>query len=104
MCTLILIKVNNTSYGFYKLSSCSFPLSCSPVLSSFYSIILVCDRTGLGNFSVILKEKALNPMKLDDHNMNMVNLVYQIVTFAEKMVIMQINVRLKTSERHALSI
>ena len=43
MCTLILIKVNNTSYGFYKLSSCSFPLSCFLVLSSFYSIILVCD-------------------------------------------------------------
>ena len=43
MCTLILIKVNNASYGFYKLSSCSFPLSCSPVLSLFYSIILVRD-------------------------------------------------------------
>ena len=35
--------MNNTSYKFYKLSSCSFPLSCFLVLSSLCSIRLVRD-------------------------------------------------------------
>ena len=66
---------------------------------------ILINWKGLDNLNMILKEKAPAPMKLDDHNMNMVNPVvhwYQIATFAEKMVIMQTNVPLKTWERHRL--
>ena len=53
------------------------------------------SQRGLDNFSMILREETLTPMKLENHNMNMGNPVvhcYQPATFAERMVIMQTNV------------
>ena len=57
----------------------------------------------LGNFSMILREKALISTKLDIHNINMVKPVvhqFRIATFVGKMVIMQTNVQLETREKH----
>ena len=61
----------------------------------------------LSNFSMILRDKTQISTMLDVHNLNRVKLVVhqsQIAIFARKMGIMQINVRLKTREKHLLLI